>query len=177
MKSSLALIMALSLVACSTQLIDKETSSLYSIPLGSVFELHQALVVPAYHARAFIQDGKIVSEQQVREYYPHCEVELKNVKPVSQRILPNRFTLVRVLDDEYEARRHILFASLKHVEGGPLFVGFASEYYVQPEQPSDVFKITCLHWDEYSANRFLSVKEIRQALGSVMSLQIKDDAI
>jgi len=52
-----------------------------------------------------------------------------------------------------------------------------TEFYVKPEQPSDVFKITCLHWDEYSEYRFLSIKEIRQALGTVMSLRLKEDSI
>jgi len=177
MKTFLILFLVLVLSACSQQIINKENSDLYTIPLGSIFVLHQPLLVTAYHARAYIQYGQLKSEKQVDEYYPHCEVELNHVKPVPQHIFPNRFKVIRVLDDEYEAQRHVLFASLMPVDDGPIFVGFASEYYVQAEKASDVFKITCLHWDDANEERYLTVSEIRQALGSVMSLILKSDSI
>ncbi len=177
MRLILSLLLVLLLPACAPQIIDKEHSDLYTMPAGSEFVLHQAVTVRPFHTRAFIQYGQVVPESQIDDYYPHCEIELWKLSSSEQVIQPNRFKLIKVIDDEYEAQRYLSPNGFQFVDDGILDIGFASEYYVQPEQPSDVFKITCVIWDDVYEDHYLTVAEIRQALGEVMTVVLKPEKI
>ena len=177
MRLILSLLLVLLLLACAPRIIDKEHSVLYSMPAGSEFVLHQAIRVRPFHARAFIQYGQVVAESQVNDYYPYCEIELRDISPSEQIIQPNRFRLIKIVEDEYQAQRYISADGFQFVDDGLLDIGFASEYYVQPEQPSDVVKINCVIWDDVYEDHYLTIAEIRQALGEVMTVVLKPEKI
>jgi len=69
-----------------------------------------------------------------------------------------------------------LFAStdLKLVTDGPLITGLVSYYYLKSADEPNVRTLECIQWDSLYENNYLSISEIRQALGDVFTLQLKN---
>lgn len=88
-------IASLLLVAgCSSMEIDNPGSDYYRPPAGSLVHLNQALTVPAQQTRVFIQHGKVVNGVDL--YAPHCNFEVRTLKPTPRQIEPGTFAVTRV---------------------------------------------------------------------------------
>lgn len=164
----------LSLTACSMAPITDETSPFYSLPVGSSLELHQSLDIQPNHARTFIQYGKVIKEKAIDRYYPYCEFEISTLSDDIQTIMPDVFEIYKVNDNEHEVSRYFMYASLFLTQDdGPLILGYATEYSLRSEQQPQVHKLICLYWDDPNTGKYLSLTDIKQALGKIFSIYPK----
>jgi hypothetical protein len=148
----------------------------YSIPVGSTLILNRPISIPANLGRTFFQSGKIVSENSINIYYPHCSLTVNTILDYERTISPTQFTIYKVMDNEEYAQGYILYASsnINVSSDGPIITGLASYYYLRSPTESDVRTLECIQWDSPYENNYLSIREVRKALGDVFSLNLND---
>lgn len=159
------------LTGCSSTPVTDESSTSYVLPVGSILQLHQSIPIEPHRARAFIQYGRITHEKLINRYYPYCEFEISTLSDAIQTVQPDRFEVYKVIDDEHHVNRYFMTARRDYsFNDGPTILGFASEYFLRSEQQPQVRKLICLHWDEPAYGEYLSLTEIRKALGNLFSI-------
>jgi len=52
---------------------------------------------------------------------------------------------------------------------------YATLMYLNSEKQKDVYRITCQHWEDVMDDRHLTIKQMRQAMGDVFTLNLKKD--
>ncbi len=177
MKQSLLIVVyLLSILSCSQTIIKDEKSYAYSISVGSKFVLNQEIKIEPQLGRTFIQYGKIKIEKDIDIYYPHCSITVNTIREQAHIISPTTFEVIKIVDEEEYAQGQLLFAStdLKLVSDGPLITGLASYYYLKSADEPDVRTLECIQWDSLYENNYLSISEVRQALGDVFTLQLNN---
>lgn len=190
--------LAVLLAAC--QVAPDPGSPFYMPPVGSKLILNQGFVMPPQELKIFVQDGRLI--YGANEYYPFCKFELRDLKDTPQEVRSDEFNIYNVSRqtgvfaalDRFDKRS--LLASIGVVGGyggigvgigGPgigIFDGKPSPivYGIRmdlssPRQPN-VFRMTCGHLqDPDMGARYLSIDEIRQALGKAFTLRLPQEAI
>jgi len=159
------------LLGCSSITTTDVSSPLYTLPEGSTLELHQAISFPPHLARVFMQNGKLSAEKSIDKYHPYCEFEITTLSNDIQLIKPDQFEIYKAIDNEHEVNRYFMFASLfMSSVDGPIILGYASEFYLRSQKQPQVRLMTCLRWDDPGPRRYLSLTDIRQALGNIFSI-------
>ncbi|MCW9013099.1 MAG: hypothetical protein OQL06_04890 [Gammaproteobacteria bacterium] len=169
------IMLALPLLQSCYHHIKDENSQFYRVPIGSSLILNQNLSILPNVARAHIQYGKLVSKKAIDMYYPHCEFEIRTLKETSQTIYPDTFTIYQVDHDIQWSQTDVMVASLSRFDMGMSnegisLVAYANEYYLESASQPDVFRLTCLHWQEHSNAYHLSINEVRKVLGGIFTL-------
>ena len=168
------------LAACQQAPVRDETSQRSRVGAGSTFVLHEALLVPAGHARVFLQSGKVVSKTQLDRYRPHCNFETRVVSDGTLRIEPDTFLVTDV--EEYEEEivsrpQPIRVAALAGDDGDvggmiSMITRFVRHWLYSERQP-EVMRLTCHGGFDYPLDALPpSVAKIRQALGSYVTLNL-----
>ena len=167
----------LSLIAsCSTTVIKDPDSQFYSIQAGSKLILHKPVKIRANTARTFFQNGNITTEKNLNIYYPHCSITTTSIMKISRTIKPATFQIYKVVDDEEEASLVIKYAArnLMSYTDGPTIIGQASYYYLKSNDEPDVVTLECIQWGDPFYIKYVSINDIRVALGEYFSLVLKD---
>lgn len=173
----------MTLTACAPLTVQDEHSPYSRIPVGSTVILNQPLDIPRYHARVFIQDGRVVSKARVNLYYPHCNFEVATVSDGSARIEPDRFLVTGIRLDEVQVVRRtgpLQTASLVVLVdggedgGGPPPTSRLVHYRLHAERQPDVMRLTChggmaTGWEV----AYPSLAEIREVLGGIVTLEMQ----
>lgn len=82
------------LSACGPLTI-KDTATQTQIPIQrGVLELHRDVVIPPNRTRVFFQDGRLL--YGVNEYFPHCELRVRDISEQPQTVQADRFTIDKV---------------------------------------------------------------------------------
>jgi hypothetical protein len=82
------------LLACGPLTI-RDTAKQEFVPIeGGILELHREVVIPAQRTRVFFQDGR--ASYGINEYYPHCELRVRDISEQSQTVQADRFSIERV---------------------------------------------------------------------------------
>ena len=63
-----------------------------------------------------------------------------------------------------------MFGAMGRVE----VFNYATMLYLHSERQNDVYRMTCQHWEEIRDGRYLSVAQMRKAMGEIFTLLIKD---
>ena len=170
---------ALWLWGCDTSRNYSPDSPYYRFPAGSRLVLTRPLEIPANWATARLQYGKVVPFGHVQEHAPHCIFEINTVSEVPQRVEPDTFEIIKIQRST---------STLAINSGFFFFIGTA---FADNDQPSQMFykttfilrserqpgvrQLTCQS-DQYAAGiaipNHLTVPEIRQALGSIFTLEL-----
>ena len=163
---------SMQLVACATGPVDPENSPFYNIPVGTSVVLHQALTIPADKAAVFIQNGEVKTFRDIDKYYPHCKFEVSTIKESNQTIQPDTFIIHKSTTDEHVQLNQSMFRHVSLNGGdGPPFIEMYRLMYLRSEKQPDVFRLSCGIW-AISPNYYqLTVKEVRHALGKLMTLK------
>jgi hypothetical protein len=178
----LTALIVMALTACAPATIRDERSPYSRIPVGSTVILNQPLEIPRYHARVFIQDGRVVSKSGLNQYYPHCNFEVRTVSDGAARIESDRFLVTGIRLDEVQVVRRpgpLLMASLVLVDGGedgggPPPTSRLVHYRLHSERQPDVMRLTCHggmaeQWEV----AYPSLAEIREVLGGIVTLEMQ----
>lgn len=162
--------------SCAQNNVVDENFYAYSIPVNSKLILNTSITIQPHLGRAFIQNGIVQAEGSINIYYPHCSITVNTVQVKPQIISPTTFDIIKIVDDEEYAQRHLLFAStdLKLATDGPLITGLVSYYYLKSADEPDVRTLECIQWDTLYENNYLSIREIKQALGDVFTLELNN---
>lgn len=128
--------------------------------VGSTLNLSAAIELAPNKVDAYFQHGKRVSESNVDEYYPNCNIEKLTISQNSQTIMPDAFSINQVIEDE------VYPFSGETAQPHETIISISSA-----KQP-DIAKITCSQWgSEISdGNGFVTTEEIKEALGNKFSL-------
>ena len=158
--------------------IDIEKSPYYTIPIGSTLTLNREITFPADIVSVFIFDGQIVPRSTIDVYKPHCKFELYDMKPQSQTIQPDTFTIRKVVEHyvTYTPERllHTKFVLNRHTHGGPSYQPYTTYMYLQSDKQQNVYRLSCLHWEDPVDARYLTVAQIKQVLGDMITLKLND---
>ena len=177
----LALVLALTLLSANQASAEKakksEDSPYYTVPAGSKLLLHKPLTVPASKAGVYFQGGKVLSHKDVDEYYPHCKLEVRDVKDTPQSIEPDEFVVYKVVEGEdYSALAYPRLAGLGIISAGNGAgrVMYFTNFYLRSDKQPHVMLLICQHWEDPTDAEYLTVRQIRKALGEFFTLKLAE---
>lgn len=188
----LTLILAsLGLAACVNPASYGPDSPYYTYPSGGRFILNQPLDVEADSATVRLQYGRVVARNGVQEVHPYCIFEINTVRDRAQLIQPDSFDILGVrLSISTIAASPEPYRVIPAGFGGsigydgyagfgfdrrPSHIYYKTEFTIRSARQPDVRAMTCQSNQMAPGNpimRYLTVDEIRQALGSIFSLNL-----
>jgi len=188
------------LTACATAPVDKEDTSYYLPPLGSALVVKGPFEIRANKASTWFQGGRQRPFSEVDLYYPNCKFELRTLSDAPRTVKPGRFTITRIVQEVDVMLQPVRVASADNRLAGVSFgmgmgaghgahvgvgVGighgtsaslgpdpYATVFYLQSAQQPDVFRLTCMHWEELYEARYLTMREMRSTVSDVMTFEI-----
>lgn len=69
----------------------------YRLPASTTVVVRQTITIPPGTAHVTLQDGRIITLDQLRRYEPFCEIEVDDVLESEQQVRPGRFSAVRII--------------------------------------------------------------------------------
>ena len=152
------------------------TSPYYVIPKGSTLILNEALEISAGSAAVFFQNGKIEHEKNIDQYRANFKFEIRTIKEEQQVIKPDIFTIIRTQKLEELVSLPIMLAAKGAMSGynggSPLAENDITEIYLHSVKQPDVLRLSCMHWEDVSDAKHLTVKQIRATLGKYITLKL-----
>ncbi|MEA3411422.1 MAG: hypothetical protein U9R74_07770 [Pseudomonadota bacterium] len=156
-----------------------QSSPYYRIPTGSLVTVHESLPVPTGSSRVYLQGGKVVDVNAVSRFYPSCSFKVMGPLDAKRAIEAGVFEVSGFsqfrrpfgLDAD---GRGIQVASMAW--GGMFDRGREIVYItvmnLKSPQQTDVHDLTCKVTSD-PLGTFVTLEEIRQALGPVASFEIQ----
>lgn len=175
-KTALILIVTLLAGGCGSFINLQAWPAPYSIAAGSKISINQDLTVPPEAVSVWLQFGKIADRRNIRVRYPNCRFELYTRKPGEQTILKDEVTITKfVHSNDYVSNNNNTFASLADFSdsGGPMAEIYTTEIYLKSEKQPDLYRLLCEHWEDPSSGVFLTMDQIREALGDIATIEPK----
>lgn len=168
--------LAVGLAGCAASATRNENSPNFSIPKGSRIVLHQEVEILPHSARAYVQHGRLQSLRDIDRFRAHCKFEMKRALPTAQKILPDTFVVLKTRDatDRGTHSGAIMPVALR-LASGLSFELFTTTIYLDSPTQKTVASITCQHLEDPVRARYVSIQEMRQALGSVATLELAAD--
>jgi len=174
---SIGLLSLALLSACdnSTALRD-ENSQFFSVPLGSTFTLNREITIQPDQTSVYLQNGKIVLVRYVDFYRPHCKFELFTISEQARVVKPDTFVVTRIVDRREDVTtKWPMYAGLGMARGdGPIHLTFSTTMSLESKIQPDVFRMNCKQWDWPNIGDFLSINDMRQALGDYFTLKLAE---
>lgn len=171
---------ALLMLGCESAPVDRERSTAFVIPTGSTLVLHQPLTIPAETASILIQDGKVAKGRKVRQYHPHCRLEVLDRMQQPQTVQPDTFVAVKVTDF-YEIVQAEP-AQVAQLDGAnkPIILAhdasatwnYITEIRLESARQPNVLRLQCMQWNAPPNDDYVTVGQIRAALGDIMTLEL-----
>ena len=170
MKWILILFIIFTLTACESLLVDG--TPFVEAPLNSRLVLKQELEIPSGQVAVYIQDGKIVTAKGVRVRRPNCKFEIRTIEDRVRKVMPDEFRIIRYfLDRNFVSSGAVMLASVGMVfadSGGATAEVYTTEMFLHSENQPDVLRLSCEHWEDPADGTYLTLDEIKQALGQVI---------
>jgi hypothetical protein len=170
---------AVSLTACdNSQMVKDEDSQFYSISVGSTFTLNREITIQPDNTSVYLQFGKLELSKNVDFYKPHCVFELYTISEKARVVRPDTFVITKIIDQREDVSlSRPTYAGLGIGIGygdGPVHLTFATTMYLESKIQPDVYRMTCKRWDWPSIGEYLSINEMRQALGDYFTLKLAE---
>jgi hypothetical protein len=186
---------------CGMSLKNVPSSIKQLVPVGSRFVLNQPIEIPQDRRSTYIFRGKVVSYKDVDIYYPHCQIMMHKISGQARRIAPDSFELTKVNEwEDYTSIQPTRVASLDVADsritggigvgvgvgggggisvgvgvgsGGPSLIKYATILSLRSAKQPEVKEMVCLHWGDRGQIDFLTLEELKSALGNIFSIEIK----
>jgi len=174
---SIGLLTAVFLSACeSGQVVRDEDSQFYSVRLGSTFTLNREITIQPDNTSVYLQNGKIELVSNVDFYKPHCKFELFTISEKARVVNPDTFVITRIVDQREDVSiKWPSYAGLGMAHGnGPVHLTFSTTMFLESKIQPDVFRMNCKRWDWPVIGEFLSINEMRMALGDYFTLTLAE---
>lgn len=168
------------LAACQTRPADEGRWRYFDTSAVTQVVLHQPLTIPPDSARAYVQSSRQVSG--VNQYHPHCKFNVYHVRDGPQVIQPDIFQITRIkrysginfTNLPYRQTASVSLLSGDNGGDGARLVMFSTELSLQSSRQPEVMTLICQYFDEPALGRYLSLAEIRSALGAIATLNGAD---
>jgi len=175
------LVLMLSISGCNTNDTKDEASRFYAVPEGSTLLLNQSLTIDGDQVAIYVQDGKVMAEREVDKFRPNCKFEIYTMSELQRTVDADSFEIIKVVDEietsSLKSRPQLAalhgFSVTGMLDRNSMF-NYATMMYLRSERQKDVYRMTCQHWEDVMDNRHLSILQMRQAMGDVFTLQIKE---
>lgn len=174
---SFCLLAAGLITACdNSQLVRDEDSQFFSVPLGSTFTLNTEITIQPDNTSVYLQYGKIEPTSNIDFYKPHCKFELYTISEKARQVKPDTFVVIRIVDQREDVSiawpRYAAFGMA--YGDGPVHLTYSTTMYLESSIQPDVFRMECKRWDWPADGEFLSINEMRQALGDYFTLTLAE---
>jgi hypothetical protein len=167
------------LAACgNSQVVKDEDSQFYSIPPGSTFKLNNEITIQPDNTSVYLQNGKPAADAEIDFYKPHCVFELYTISDSARVVKPDSFVITKIVDQ----REDVSLASPTYAAlgmgfvlgDGPVHLTYSTTMYLESKIQPDVYRMTCKRWDWPNIGEYLSINEMRQALGDYFTLTLAE---
>jgi hypothetical protein len=142
------------LAGCQAMLAQKYDidSQFYSIPAGSRLVLNRPLNIPAGTAHVVIQPGRSGANASGVS----CQLEVRTLGPV--KVQPDAFDITWAENSREWVSQ-------------PNIMRFYRRLHLQSAAQPDVLNLVCQDWDGPMLGKYVSIPEMRAALGDVITLE------
>jgi hypothetical protein len=176
-----ALLLIALAAACETAYKDgvpNERSSAFEVPVDSKLVLHRSLEVSPGQGSAYLQQGKLLPWYDVNQYSPYCALGLGARREVAQNVDPDEFVIRKVTQRFLFtlAAARLVHAAVDLGGDGMTYEVVGTVMDVQSARQPEVRALTCANWGLPQGRSYLTVENIRQALGSYFTLELAADA-
>ena len=155
-RGALLVIGALGLAACQPHRARNEGPQ--DVRNGSVLTLKQSISIPTGSAFVYFQDQQILAPESLRANYPYCRFGLDDPSSAVREVRPNAFVVTSVDYDERSA-------------GSSGEAVSATRMNLQSELGAKGYHMTCMLPASAGYARFITIPEIRGAVGEFFMLQ------
>jgi hypothetical protein len=164
------------MLACESQAVKDENSQFFSVPLGSTFTLNREIRIQPDQTSVYLQNGKSGASRDVDFYKPHCKFELFTISTEARVVKPDTFVVTRIVDRREDVSTSWpTYAGLGMARGdGPIHLTYSTTLYLESKIQPDVYRMDCKRWDDPVIGEYLSINEMRQALGDYFTLTLAD---
>ena len=104
--------------------------------------------------------------------------ELYTISDKARVVKPDTFVISRIVDQSEDVTTGWpTYAALGMgvvIGDGPVHLTFATTMYLESRIQPDVYRMTCKRWDWPSIGEYLSINEMRQALGDYFTLTLAE---
>jgi hypothetical protein len=174
-------VLAIALCGCQTgSYVGNENSPYYVVPPGSRLILERELTIPADALATYIQNGRVLSNNEVQRLYPFCKFDLARLAPHPRTVQPDEIVVIRTVQEisygaSAQAERIYAagfgFGGLFNLDG-PSMQTFSTRMDLRSEKQPDIFRLTCAQWGERGIDRHVTISEIRRTLAGVFTLRL-----
>ena len=169
------------LAGCSSNDVKDEDSAFYAVPVGSTLVLNQQVNIRGDQVAVYVQNGELMQYGEVNFYLPNCKFEIYAMSEQPRTVQADTFEIIKVEDDieSSSLQKNTDLAALDNaltfgMPGRSYVFNYATLMYLNSEKQKDVYRMTCQHWEDVMDDRHLSITQMRQAMGDVFTLKIKE---
>jgi hypothetical protein len=136
------------------------------------------LTIPPDQVSVYVQDGEVKSQPEVDFYSPNCKFELYRISEQQRSVEPDTFNVHKVVDERIEVsigqRTYAALGGAMGMSAGdaPQVYNYTTVMYLESAFQPAVFRITCQHWEDVFVDKYLSIEQMRQAMGGVFTLEL-----
>ena len=139
------------------------------VPGITTVTLKQDFPIRPDRSNEYIQGGEIRPYESIEQYYTHCKLELREIADIKRIVKPQRFNVTRIYrQEEFVGFRKMMLAG----DGDSGLIMSTTYLFLQSEKQPDIFRLSCMRQDESFYARHVTVEEMRDTLGDLMSLQL-----
>ncbi|MEN8205313.1 MAG: hypothetical protein ABFS24_04785 [Pseudomonadota bacterium] len=143
---------------------DSETAAITTVTLKQDFPIRPD------RSNEYIQDGKISFYEAISEYHPHCKLELRTIADTERVIHPETFSVTRVYrQEDFVGYKKMIFAG----DGDSGQIMSTTYLFLHSEKQPAIFRLSCMRLDESFYARHVTVDEMRDTLGDLMTFSLQ----
>ena len=174
-----ALLLIVLAAACETAYKDgvpNERSTMFEVPVDSRLVLHRSLEIAPGQRSAYLQRGRLLPWYHVNQYAPYCALAVQAGQDVAQSVGPDEF-VVRNVSQRFLftlalRKPRLVHAAVDRDGNGMTYEVVATAMDLSSARQPEVRALTCAHWALPQGRSYLTVQDIRRALGSYFTLEL-----
>ena len=170
------------LAGCSSHYVKDEGSVFYAVPVGSTLVLNQQVNISGDQVAVYVQNGELMQYDEVNFYLPNCKFEIYTMSEQPRTVQADTFEIIKVEDDieSSSLQKSTYLAALGKtltlgMFGRSYMYNYATLMYLKSDKQKDVYRLTCQHWEDVMDDRHLTIRQMRQAMAEVFTLNLKKD--
>ena len=161
------------LLLCCTSLLITACQSLPQVdthaPAITRVTLNQDFPIRPDRSNEYIQGGEIRPYESIEQYYTHCKLELREIADIERIVKPQTFNVTRIYrQEEFVGFRKMMLAG----DGDSGLIMSTTYLFLQSEKQPDIFRLSCMRQDESFYARHVTVEEMQDTLGDLISFQL-----
>jgi hypothetical protein len=155
----LLVITILGLAGCTTALQNDPASQYYLIPVGSTLKLLKTVSIPPNTSHVNLQYGKLVSDNDLDRYYPHCQFEISTLSSEARRVEPDAFKITKVVNRVY-------------IVSWPDLTNYVTKLWIHSDKSPQVLYMYCAQYNTDNFPDWVTVAEMKAAWGEYFSIKL-----